>query len=49
MPKGNAKRAVGTGPRVTPMLCNHQVVRTVIIAPNAMVSPWAKFENRRIP
>ena len=49
MPKGNAKIAVGIGPRLTPWLCNHQVARTVIIAPKAMVSPWAKFENLRIP
>ena len=49
IPKGKANIAVGKGPRLTPRLCNHQVARTVIIAPKAMVSPWAKFENLRIP
>jgi hypothetical protein len=49
MPRGSASSAVGSGPSETPMDCKPQVKRIVTIAPKAIVSPWAKLENRRIP
>ena len=32
-------------PSETPNDCSHHVIRIVAMAPKAMVSPWAKFEN----
>ena len=49
MPTGRASSAVGSTPKLTPMDCSPQVVRIVAIVPKAIVSPWAKFENRRMP
>jgi hypothetical protein len=49
MPAGKASSAVGKGPNETPRLCSHQVNRIVAMVPMAMVSPWAKLENRRMP
>ena len=49
IPTGNASSAVGRDPRPTPQDCSHQVNRMVTMAPNDMVSPWAKLEKRRTP
>ena len=46
---GRASRAVGSGPKLTPIDCSHQVSRITMAVPKAMVSPWAKLENRRMP
>ena len=47
--RGRARRAVGRGPKVIPWDCSHQVMKIVIIVPNAIRSPWAKLANRKIP
>ena len=49
MPKGSASSAVGSGPAVMPIDWNHQVNRITTAVPKAIVSPWAKFENRKTP
>ena len=49
MPKGRASSAVGNGPSEMPQLWNNHVNSTVTMAPKAIVSPCAKFENRRMP
>jgi hypothetical protein len=49
MPTGSAKSAVGSGPSVIPADCRPHVTRIVTMAPKAIVSPWAKLENRRMP
>ena len=49
MPKGSARRAVGSGPKVMPQDWNSQVTMITMAVPKAMVSPWAKFEKRSTP
>ncbi len=49
MPKGRASNAVGSGPPLIPIDWNSHVIRITHIVPKAMVSPWAKLENRRMP
>ena len=49
MPMGSASNAVGNGPKLAPAPCSIQVTRITSMVPNAMVSPCAKFENRRTP
>ena len=49
IPKGRASSATGSGPKDTPMPCNRIVAPMVTIVPNAIRSPWAKLENRRMP
>jgi hypothetical protein len=46
---GSARSAVGSGPSEMPNDWNHQVSRTVIIVPKAIMSPWAKLAKRRMP
>jgi hypothetical protein len=49
MPTGSAMSAVGRNPPVMPAAWRAKVRRIVTAVPKAMVSPWAKFENRRMP
>ena len=47
--KGIAKSAVGKTPRLIPKDCKYQVNRIVNIVPKDIMSPVAKFANRKIP
>jgi hypothetical protein len=47
--EGQGEKRGGQGPDRDAGACRNQVIRIVTIAPKAIVSPWAKFEKRRMP
>ena len=49
IPNGIASNAVGNTPREIPKDWKYQVNKIVIIVPNDIMSPVAKFANLRIP